>query len=98
MRVSDTLKTVVFGNKHLINYCESAKIDMFKLKKCNIERMDNTLVFTLDKESKPKSSQIIPLDIDLATQPDPVLQMEIDGDRIEFYKTDKTNRIMKGVQ
>lgn len=98
MRVSDTLKTVVFGNKHLIKYCESAKIDMFKLKKCNIERMDNTLVFTLDKESKPKSGQIIPLDIDLATQPDPVLQMEIDGDRIEFYKTDKTNRIMKGVQ
>lgn len=54
MRVSNTLKTIVLGNTHLIEYCNSTGIDISKLKSCDIERMDNLLVFTLEKENKPK--------------------------------------------
>lgn len=95
MRISNTLKTIVLGNTHLIEYCNSTGIDISKLKSCNIERMDNLLVFALEKENKPKSTQIIPLDVDLATQPDPVLQIEVNGDKLNFHTTDKTSRILK---
>lgn len=95
MRLSNTLKTLVLGNVHLIEYCDLTGIDVSKLKRCNIERMDNLLAFTLEKENKPKSTQIIPLDIDLATQPDPVLQIEVNGDKLNFHTTDKTSRILK---
>lgn len=44
-----------------------------------------------------KSTQIIPLDVDLATQPDPVLQIEVNGDELQFHTTDKTSRILKQV-
>lgn len=59
--------------------------------------MDNLLVFTLEKENKPKSTQIIPLDIDLATQPDQVLQIEVSDDEIHFHTTDKTSRILNSL-
>lgn len=95
MRISNTLKTLVLGNVHLIECCDSTGIDLSKLKSCDIERMDNLLVFTLEKENKPKSTQIIPLDIDLATQPDQVLQIEVSDDEIHFHTTDKTSRILK---
>ena len=95
MRISNTLKTLVLGNVHLIEYCNSTGIGLSKLKSCNIERMDNLLVFTLEKENKPKSIQIIPLDIDLATQPDPVLQIEVNDDKLYFHTTGKTSRILK---
>lgn len=97
MRVSSTLKTLVLGNIHLIEYCNSMGIDLSKLKSCNIERMDNLLAFILEKENKPKSTQIIPLDIDLVTQPDPVLQIEVNGDKLYFHTTDKASRILKQV-
>ena len=97
MRISNTLKTLVLGNVHLIEYCNSTGIDLFKLKNCEIERMDNLLAFILEKENKPKSTQIIPLDVDLATQPDPVLQIEVNSDKLNFHTTDKTSRILKQV-
>lgn len=59
--------------------------------------MDNILAFTLEKENKPKSTQIIPLDIDLATQPDPVLQIEVSDDEIHFHTTDKNEQNIKAV-
>ena len=95
MRLSNVIKTVVLGNVHLIKFCEASKIDMNKLQQCDIERIDNELVFTLDKVDKPKSTQVLPLDIDIATQPDPVLVMIVNEKEVKFSTTNKTHRVFK---
>jgi len=95
MRLNNSSKTMVFGNINLIRYCHGAGISLDKLKKCNIEKMGNTYVFVLSKENMPKSNSLIPLDVDIATQPDVVLTMEVLGEEnINFGTTDKTLRIL----
>ena len=95
MRLSDNSKFMVCGNINLINYCLEAGISIDKLKRCNIEKMGNYYVFVLSKENKPKSNNMLPLDIDLETQPDVVLTMEIQGDNnVKFETTDKTRRVL----
>ena len=91
------MKAVVLGNIHLIKFCETSNIDINKLQQCSIERIDNELIFTLDKIDKPKSTQILPLDIDIATQPDPVLVMTVNAELVKFNTTNKTCRVLKGV-
>ena len=95
MRLNDSSKTLVFGNVNLIRYCQGAGISIDKLKRCNIEKMGNTYVFVFSKENAPKSNLLIPLDVDMATQPDVVLKMEIlDDTNITFETTDKTLRLL----
>lgn len=95
MRLSENSKFLVCGNVKLLDYCTKVGISIDKLKKCNIEKMGNCYVFVLSKENKPKSSNMIPLDIDLATQPDIVLTMEVNGEHdIRFETTQKTKRIL----
>ena len=95
MRLNESSKILVFGNINLIKYCNGAGISIDKLKRCNIEKMGNTYVFVLSKENTPKSNLIIPLDIDIETQPDVVLTMEIQNEEnIKFETTDKTLRLL----
>lgn len=95
MRLSDNSKYMVCGNIELLKYCNTSGISVEKLKKCNIEKMGNNYVFVLTKENKPKSNSIIPLDIDLETQPDIVLTMKIQGDNdIIFETTDNTIKVL----
>ena len=95
MRLSDNSKLLVFGNIDLIKYCKSSGISLEKLKKCSIEKMGNNYVFVLSKNNNVKSSSLIQLDVDLDTQPDIVLIMEVtDGKFIEFKTTNKTLRIL----
>lgn len=95
MRLNNNTKTIIFGNVHLINYCKNAGIDTNKLKKCEIEKMGNIYVFVLSKENTPKSTCMIPLDVDIATQPDIVLTMEVtENEKYKFETTAKTVRLL----
>ena len=95
MRLSNSSKVMVFGNINLLRYCQNSGISIEKLKKCNIEKMGDMYVFVLDKENMPKSKCLIPLDIDLETQPDVVLTMNIQSENnIEINTTDKTVRVL----
>ena len=95
MRLGRANKRIVLGNVELIKYCKSAGISVEKLKQCEIEQMGNLFVFVLEKENKPKSKCLIPLDVDLDTQPDVVLTMEVDeNNSLEFETFEKTRRIL----
>lgn len=52
------------------------------------------MVFVLQKENVPKSKNIIPLDIDLDTQPDIVLIMKVDKGIYTFDTTGNTTKIL----
>lgn len=83
------------GNVTLLKHCEKIGVDISKFKKCNIERMGNMYIFVLSKENVPKSTAAVPLDIDIASQPDIVLIMEPDENgKLTFRETDKTIRIL----
>jgi hypothetical protein len=93
--LSEKSKAVVLGNINLLQYCKETGIDINKLKICRIEKMGDYYVFGLEKEKRPKSSQLIPLDTDLETQPDIVLTMEPDENgNMHFQTTNKTMRIL----
>ena len=95
MRLNNKLKTMIFGNIELIRFCNNSFINIEKLKQCEIERMNGIYMFALEKENKPVSKCMIPLDVDIATQPDVVLIMEVNDDgTINFKTTDKTKRIL----
>ena len=95
MRLNETSKIMVYSNMHLLRYCKGAGISIDKLKKCNIEQMGNMYVFVLDRKNVPISKSLIPLDIDLETQPDIVLTMKIESeDNIQINTTDKTIRVL----
>jgi hypothetical protein len=95
MRLNDASKTLVCGNIELLKKCSEAGISIDKLKKCNIEKMGKQYVFVLSKDNKPKSKCSLPLDIDIDTQPDIVLIMEVtDENKIQFETTDKTRRVL----
>lgn len=96
MRVGNSAKHLILGNVHLISYCNSVGIDINKLKQCNIEKMGDKYVFVLSKFNAPKSKSLIPLDVDIATQPDIVLIMDVDADneKVSFETTSKTIRVL----
>lgn len=95
MRLNKPSKEIVMGNVILLNHCNKIGVDLKRLKKCNIERMGNMFVFVLSKENVPKSMAAVPLDIDIASQPDIVLIMKIEEDgKITFEETEKTIRIL----
>ena len=95
MRLSENFKYIICDNIKLIKYCKEVGIDIERLKKCNIERMGDNLVFVLSKENKVESKSLIPLDIDLVTQPDIVLIMKVtDNYSVEFETTNKTLRVL----
>lgn len=95
MRLNIQSKTLVCGNINLLKYCQSSGISIEKLMKCNIEKMGNKYVFALSKENKPKSKSSLPLDVDIDTQPDIILIMEVAEDgTINFENTDKTTRVL----
>lgn len=95
MRLSNTSKTLIYGNIELIKKCSEAGISIDRLKSCNIEKMDHHYIFVLSKENKPESKCSLPLDIDIDTQPDIVLIMEVTDDgAIHLETTDQTKRIL----
>ena len=57
--------------------------------------MGNTYVFVLSKDNIEQSNLIIPLDIDMDSQPDIVLTMEVEPEgSIKLNTTDKTVRLL----
>ena len=94
MRLNDSSKAIIFDNLNLIKYCNKSGISMEKLRKCIIEKMGDNYVFALQKENVPKSKNIIPLDIDLDTQPDIVLIMKVDKGIYKFDTTGNTTKIL----
>lgn len=94
MRLNNNSKLLVLGNIELIKYCSNSGISLDKLKKCNIEKMDNNYVFVLSKNTSIKSESLIQLDVDLDTQPDIVLIMEVNNGIFRFKTTDKTIRVL----
>jgi hypothetical protein len=95
MRLNMQSKALVCGNINLLKYCQSSGISIEKLKGCNIEKMGNNYIFVLSKENKPKSKSSLPLDVDIETQPDIILIMEVAEDEtINFETTDKTVRVL----
>lgn len=95
MRLNDASKTLICGNIELLKKCNEAGISIDKLRMCNIEKMGKKYVFVLSKDSKPKPKCDLPLDVDIDTQPDIVLIMEVtDENKIQFETTDKTKRVL----
>ena len=95
MRLNKQAKALVCGNVELLKKCNETGIKIEKLKKCNIEKMGNNYIFVMSKENKPKSRSELPLDIDLYTQPDIVLIMEVNDDcKISFETTQHTKRLL----
>lgn len=96
MKISKELKKVVLGNIELIKYCNEVGIDLEKLAQCRIERIGKgeALIFALSKENVPKSTQLIPLDFDLDSQPDIVLIMHVTENDIFFDVFDETRRVL----
>ena len=93
MRIDEGLKVIVLGNSDLIDYCNKVGISLKMLKNCNVEKMGNSYVFVLSRDF-PKSKQMIPLDLDIASQPDIVLFMEYSKGGLIFKTTDKTSRVL----
>lgn len=94
MRLIDKEKKMFMRNIDFIKYINSNPIDVEKLKKCNIEKMGGDYYIVLSKENIPKSTYALPLDVDIASQPDIVLIISIDEDgTLNIQETGKTQRI-----
>lgn len=93
MRLSESSKAVLIGNKDLITYCESVGISMEKLEICNVEKMGDTHVFVLSKNHGYGAETL--LEHDIETQPDIILIMEYTGDKkFKFETTSNTKRVL----
>lgn len=93
MRLNESSKAVMFGNKDLIAYCKSVGISIPKLEKCNIEKMGDTHVFVLSKNHGYGKGMLLEHDLD--TQPDIVLIMEyIGNNKFKFETTNNTKRVL----
>lgn len=83
-------------NVDFIKYINSNPIDVEKLKKCNIEKMGGDYYIVLSKENIPKSTCALPLDVDIASQPDIVLIASVNEQgALNIKETEKTKRILK---
>ena len=92
--VGFSTKTLILGNKDLLNYCKSCGISTEKLRQCNIEKMGDSFVIVMPKEGSELVEST--MENDIATQPDIVLIMRVEesGD-IEFRTTDSTIRLLE---
>lgn len=95
MRLTENTKALVLGNVELIKYVQDNALDMEILKKCHIEKMGNDYVFGLPKANPPKSKCILPLDVDLDTQPDIVLILNTESGKVVVEPTSKTKMLLK---
>lgn len=92
--LSKELTKLIMGNLELLNYCNEHYVDLEKLAQCHIEKMGNEFMFCLPKENVPVSSQILPLDIDIATQPDVVMILRVERKSLAFELTAESHRIL----
>lgn len=95
MRLSENSKAIILSNNYLLNFVNEHALDMSKIEKCNIESLgDNCYVFCMVKNNYPKSKQILPLDNDIATQPDIALIFNVDNGNISIESTNKTRELL----
>lgn len=96
MRLTKNSKAVLLGNIELLKFINEHALDMDKIKQCNIESLgDNCYAFCMSKKNAPKSKcPWFPMDVDLATQPDIVLLMNVDDRVISIESTDKTRELL----
>ena len=87
--LSNPTKNILLGNIQLIDYCKNQRIDMRKLRNCNIEKMGNVYFFVLSKRCATPS-----LDNDIDTQPDVVLTMDVSNTDFQFNNTEWTERVL----
>lgn len=96
MRLIEKEKKMFMRNVDFIKYINSNPIDVEKLKKCNIEKMGGDYYIVLSKENIPKSTCALPLDVDIASQPDIVLIASVNEQgALNIKETEKTKRILK---
>lgn len=96
MRLTENSKAVLLGNIELLKFINEHALDMDKIKQCNIETLgNNCYAFCMSKKDAPKSKYPwFPMDVDLATQPDIVLVMNVDDGKITIESTDKTRELL----
>ena len=87
--LSNPTKNILLGNVQLIDYCRNQRIDMGKLRNCNIEKMGNVYFFVLSKRCTAPS-----LDKDIDSQPDVVLTMDVSNADFQFNNTEWTERVL----
>ncbi len=87
--LSNPTKNILLGNIQLIDYCKNQRIDMRKLRNCNIEKMGNVYFFVLSKQCAKSS-----LDNDIDSQPDVVLTMDVSDTDFQFSNTEWTERVL----
>lgn len=96
MRLIEKEKKMFMRNVDFIKYINSNPIDVEKLKKCNIEKMGGDYYIVLSKENIPKSTCALPLDVDIASQPDIVLIASVNEQgALNIKETEKTKRILR---
>lgn len=93
-RLNEKERAIAMTNAVLLNYCQNNSVNMDKLHRCQIESLGGDYYFVLDKDNAPKSKQLIPLDVDIATQPDVVLKLVYNGHRVEVETTEMTKRLL----
>ena len=96
MRLTENSKAILLGNIELLKFINEHALDMDKIKQCNIDTLgDNCYAFCMYKKDAPKSKYpLFPMDIDLATQSDIVLVMNVDDGKITIESTDKTRELL----
>lgn len=85
MRLNENSKKEVLHNEGLIEYCKIVGINIEKLSKCNIEKVDNNYIFVLSKNTRYDTKTM--LEHDLETQPYIVLTMNYNGNNDYIFKT-----------
>lgn len=94
MRLNENHKRVICGNVEIIKFCSETGISVKRLTECNIEKMGDLYVFVLNKDKEYESQNILPLDIDMETQPDVVLTVDSSSNPLKIETTDKTQRLL----
>lgn len=94
MRLNENHKRVICGNVEIVKFCSETGISVKRLTECNIEKMGDLYVFVLNKDEEYESQNILPLDIDMETQPDVVLTVDSSSNPLKIETTDKTQRLL----
>ena len=94
MRLNENHKRVICGNIEIVKFCSETGIDVKRLTQCNIEKMGGLYMFVLNKNVKSESQNLLPLDIDMETQPDVVLIVDSSSNPMKIETTDKTQRLL----
>lgn len=94
MRLNENHKRVICGNVEIVKFCSETGISVKRLTECNIEKMGDLYVFVLNKDKEYESQNILPLDIDMETQPDVVLTVDSSSNPLKIETTDKTQRLL----